>query len=306
MAHNSSLSPEQKEQARHGEHMFPLKKYITTLTELYPSVSPHWHDEAELTLITEGSCTYQVQLDTYEVREGDLLFVPPAVLHSITASTQDGMRSETYVFHMNFLGANSADICAVKYLTPVINQTLILPCLIRKKHPAYKNVFDIFLKINQAYDNTPAGYELLLRSLLLQAIVALLPYSDEQVVHSPLETEHTFKLKLVLEYIGEHYAEELTIPQLARICYFSEYHFMRFFKKYTGTSCLEYIKNLRLEKAAEQFAQGAQSVLDTALSAGFSNLSYFYREFKKKYGMTPRKFIESIPSGAFQAPYRYQ
>ena len=209
MAHNSSLSPEQKEQARHGEHMFPLKKYITTLTELYPSVSPHWHDEAELTLITEGSCTYQVQLDTYEVREGDLLFVPPAVLHSITASTRDGMRSETYVFHMNFLGANSADICAVKYLTPVINQTLILPCLIRKKHPAYKNVFDIFLKINQAYDNTPAGYELLLRSLLLQAIVALLPYSDEQVVHSPLETEHTFKLKLVLEYIGEHYAEEL-------------------------------------------------------------------------------------------------
>lgn len=305
MAHNSSLSPEQKEQARHGEHMFPLKKYITTLTELYPSVSPHWHDEAELTLITEGSCTYQVQLDTYEVREGDLLFVPPAVLHSITASSRDGMRSETYVFHMNFLGANSADICAVKYLTPVINQTLILPCLIRKKHPAYKNVFDIFLKINQAYDNTPAGYELLLRSLLLQAIVALLPYSDEQVVHSPLETEHTFKLKLVLEYIGEHYAEELTIPQLARICYFSEYHFMRFFKKYMGISCLEYIKTLRLEKAASLLGQNAGSILEISLASGFSNLSYFYREFKKKYGMTPKQFIEAMPKGGLE-PHKFQ
>lgn len=305
MAHNSSLSPEQKEQARHGEHMFPLKKYITTLTELYPSVSPHWHDEAELTLITEGSCTYQVQLDTYEVREGDLLFVPPAVLHSITASTRDGMRSETYVFHMNFLGANSADICAVKYLTPVINQTLILPCLIRKKHPAYKNVFDIFLKINQAYDNTPAGYELLLRSLLLQAIVALLPYSDEQVVHSPLETEHTFKLKLVLEYIGEHYAEELTIPQLARICYFSEYHFMRFFKKYMGISCLEYIKTLRLEKAASLLGQNADSILEISLASGFSNLSYFYREFKKKYGMTPKQFIEAMPKEGIN-PHKFE
>lgn len=306
MVHNSSLSLEQKEQTRHGEHMFPLKKYITTLTDLYPSVSPHWHDEAELTLITNGSCTYQVQLDTYEVEEGDLLFVSPAVLHSIIASSRDGMCSETYVFHMNFLGANSADICAVKYLTPVTNQSLILPCLIRKGHPAYGDILDLFRKISNTYDNISPGYELLLRALLLQVIVALLPYSNEQVVHSPLETEHTFKLKLVLEYIGEHYAEELTIPQLARICYFSEYHFMRFFKKYTGTSCLEYIKNLRLEKAAEQFAQGAQSVLDTALSVGFSNLSYFYREFKKKYGMTPRKFIENIPSGAFQAPYRYQ
>lgn len=306
MAHNSSLSPEQKEQTRHGEHMFPLNKYITTLTELYPSVCPHWHDEAELTLISKGSCTYQIQLDTYEVAEGDLLFVAPAVLHAITASSRDGMCSETYVFHMSFLGANSADICAVKYLTPVTNQTLTLPCLIKKSHPAYRDILDIFRKISRAYDDMPAGYELLLRSLLLQVIVALLPYSNERAVHSPLETEHTFKLKLVLEYIGEHYAEELTIPQLARICYFSEYHFMRFFKKYTGTSCLEYIKNLRLEKAAEHFAQGDQSVLDTALSVGFSNLSYFYREFKKKYGMTPRKFIESIPSGAFQAPYRYQ
>lgn len=76
MAHNSSLSPEQKEQTRHGEHMFPLKKYITTLTELYPSVSAHWHDEAELTLISEGSCTYQVHLDNYDVSEGDLLLCP--------------------------------------------------------------------------------------------------------------------------------------------------------------------------------------------------------------------------------------
>lgn len=306
MAHNSSLSPEQKEQTRHGEHMFPLKKYITTLTELYPSVSAHWHDEAELTLISEGSCTYQVHLDNYDVSEGDLLFVPPAVLHAITASSQDGMCSETYVFHMNFLGANSADICAVKYLTPVINQTLILPCLINRSHPAYRDVLAIFRKISRTYEDMPAGYELLLRSLLLQVIAALLPYGSERAVHSPLESEHTFKLKLVLEYIGDHFAEELTIPQLARICYFSEYHFMRFFKKYTGTSCLEYIKNLRLEKAAEQFAQGNQSVLGTALSVGFSNLSYFYREFKKKYGMTPRKFIESIPSGAIQAPYRYQ
>ena len=81
---------------------------------------------------------------------------------------------------------------------------------------------------------------------------------------------------------------------------------MRFFKKYMGTSCLEYIKNLRLEKAAEHFARGTQSVMDTALSCGFGNLSYFYREFKKKYGMTPKKFIENIPAGAFQATYRYQ
>ena len=65
---------------------------------------------------------------------------------------------------------------------------------------------------------------------------------------------------------------------------------MRFFKKYVGMSCLEYIKNLRLEKAAELLSRGEVSVLEASLSAGFSNLSYFYREFKKKYGVTPKNF----------------
>ena len=70
---------------------------------------------------------------------------------------------------------------------------------------------------------------------------------------------------------------------------------MRFFKKYVGMSCLSYIKNLRLEKAAEQFEQGESSTLSVSLAVGFHNLSYFHREFKKKYGMTPKKFMENLP-----------
>ena len=92
-------------------------------------------------------------------------------------------------------------------------------------------------------------------------------------------TEHAKKLKEVLSYIDAHYMEELTISELAGICFFSEYYFMRFFKKYMGMSCVQYIKN------------GETNTLEVALSCGFSNLSYFHREFKKKYGMTPKRFI---------------
>ena len=67
--------------------------------------------------------------------------------------------------------------------------------------------------------------------------------------------------------------------------------FMRFFKKYMGMSCVQYIKNVRLERAADQFENGETNTLEVALACGFSNLSYFHREFKKKYGMTPKRFI---------------
>ena len=46
---------------------------------------------------------------------------------------------------------------------------------------------------------------------------------------------------------------------------------------------------------SKQFEQGESSTLSVSLSVGFHNLSYFHREFRKKYGMTPKKFMENVP-----------
>lgn len=42
----SAPAPEQKEKAKHGEQMFPLQQYITELSDSYPAVTAHWHEEA--------------------------------------------------------------------------------------------------------------------------------------------------------------------------------------------------------------------------------------------------------------------
>lgn len=285
-------APEQRETAKHGEQMFPLKKYVTILDDIHPPVYAHWHEEAEFTLVTEGSGTYQIELETYEVNVGDILFIPPAMLHSITAPGGGTLRTETYVFHMHFLGSHSADICAVHYLLPITSQKLLPPVHFCIVHPLYNELYQLFNDLNKLYDTQKHGYELLLKADFLRLIALLLPYCSEESLRPQLYSEHTAKLKVVLEYIEQHYMEELSIFELAELCYFSEYHFMRFFKKYIGTSCLDYIKNLRLEKAAELFEQGETSTLEVSLAVGFHNLSYFHREFKKKYGMTPKKFYQ--------------
>ena len=63
------LALDQKENAKHGETLFPMQKYITRLAADYPVVSMHWHEEAELTLITKGDCTYQIDFVTYEAKK---------------------------------------------------------------------------------------------------------------------------------------------------------------------------------------------------------------------------------------------
>lgn len=289
-----SLALEQKEDAKHGEAFFPVQKYNTRLSVDYPVVTTHWHEEAELTLITQGDSFYQIDLIDYEVKEGDILFIPPLFLHSISRGTSEEICSETYVFHLNFLGGNSTDICSTRYLAPMMNQEFAIPSLITPKHPAYASLRKIFSQINSLYDDAVMGYELAVKALLLQSVFLLLQYSKK--TGSPDTGTPSDKLKNVLDYIEFHCAEAISVSELAKLCYFSDYHFMRFFKKHMNMTCVEYINNLRLEKSVELFEQGNTSILDVSLSVGFHNLSYFHRAFKKKYHMTPLAFIRELKS----------
>ena len=286
-----SLILEQKENAKHGEVFFPIQKYITKLTIDSPVIMTHWHEEAELTLITKGSCIYQINLIDYAVNEGDLLFIPPLLLHSIRHNGTDDFCSETYVFHINFLGGNATDICSTRYLTPMMNHELSVPYHIPSTHPVYPSLRECFTKITSLYTEQGFGYEIALKSFLLQALFLLLQYSNPE---SATVSASSDKLKNVLDYIDLHYAEALSISELAKLCYFSEYHFMRFFKKHMNITCIQYINNVRLEKAVELFEHGENSILEVSLSVGFHNLSYFHRAFKSKYHMTPLSFIKRL------------
>lgn len=282
--------PEKKELTQHGEQIFPIERYIAQLSESKRAVRAHWHDEMEITLITKGKCVYQIHMTPYSVEEGDIIFTTPQMLHTFIYDN-DSCVSETYVFHTNLLSSRPGDLCTIRYLAPIANHQIILPCVITQSHPAYEFVLDHFHKLQRAWEDQLFGYEIIVKSELLAIIALLLPYSEKGLRKKEAHTGQIEKLKVALEYMEEHYSEPLSIADIAAVCFFSEYYFMRFFKKCIGTSCGEYLKNLRLEKAAAFLASGSKTILEAAFESGFHNQSYFYREFQKKYGMTPKQFL---------------
>ena len=102
------------------------------------------------------------------------------------------------------------------------------------------------------------------------------------------------KLKLVLQYIKEHYQHPITVRELADACHFSEYYFMRFFKQYMNMTCVEYLNQYRMEIAAGKLSGSGESITEIALDAGFNNISYFNRVFKKSFGMTPKEYRKTV------------
>ena len=103
-------------------------------------------------------------------------------------------------------------------------------------------------------------------------------------------------MKVILDYISEHYKETITIEELAEILHFSPQYFMRFFKKYTGMTCLDYINEYRLNTAAKLLLETNWTISEIAEEVGLGNVSYFNRLFKRKYEMTPREYRKKVES----------
>ena len=107
---------------------------------------------------------------------------------------------------------------------------------------------------------------------------------------SELQEVKLARLNKVIEYITKNYSDRITTLDLAKMCYLSEAHFCRFFKKYIGKSATEYINEYRIEKAAVLLTSTSESISYISSDVGFDDANYFSRVFKKMKGTSPVQF----------------
>lgn len=111
------------------------------------------------------------------------------------------------------------------------------------------------------------------------------------------------QLSKVIEFIGKHLDEELTLTQLSDIACFSKYHFHRLFTAYTGLSLQQYIRWLRLKRAAHQLiVDKDRSIINIAIDAGFESHEAFSRAFKQTCGISPSEFRQESSWQAWEQP----
>lgn len=281
------------EKGRHGTPLFPVEYYYCVYPAGLAGLPVHWHEEFEITFVKKGRCIYLIDLEPMEVREGDFLFLPSGMLHGIPEGRTKMLETDSFVFHPAMLGGT--DVCGAKYIAPLANREICFPPVLQEgewKELSGK-LRKIFLRLKRGFLGKETGYELEVKACLTEFILALyqmVPYERTKQEN----TEVIEKLRKVLLYIKEKYSTPLTIAELAGVCHFSEYYFMRFFKQYMHMTCVEYINQYRMEIAAGKLSEGGENITDIALDTGFRNISYFNRVFKKSFGMTPKAYRQAL------------
>ncbi|MBW7457297.1 ABC transporter substrate-binding protein [Paenibacillus sepulcri] len=100
-------------------------------------------------------------------------------------------------------------------------------------------------------------------------------------------------LELAKAHMEQCYNENLTIEQLARIADISPKYFVDLFKKTYGTSAIDYLTELRINRAKQFMAQSGAKLRDIAHQVGYNDEFYFSRKFKKEVGVTPTVYLKS-------------
>lgn len=100
-------------------------------------------------------------------------------------------------------------------------------------------------------------------------------------------------IALVTDYIGNHYRGPLTLDILAEASHGSPYHLHRTFKKVKGVTPVEFVQQLRINKAKERLASSHEAIAEIGRSVGLPNTPYFITLFKKITGVTPAAYRES-------------
>lgn len=275
-----------QEKKLHGQPDFPFAVYPGSLPEFGTGYPMHWHEELELVCVREGTGILTVQTQRIQIRAGDLVLIPPQTVHSFEQMAGEEMRYYTILFRLSLVEANPG---IAKYTAALWNQGK-KSCYLPKGDGLNERLMPSVMELLQYRNHRDDGFELLVYSHLYRILYEILRESSDGAVEQDRKHANYDRIKEILEYLKENYAQSITVAQAADRCGFSQSHFMRLFREMTGTSFAQYGKLQRLNIAAEQLRTTGKRVGEIAEEVGIGNLSYFSRAFEEKYHMSPSAY----------------
>lgn len=140
-------------------------------------------------------------------------------------------------------------------------------------------------------DNRLLGLGLQFKAFLINFLGLMTQYgyfSEARAGRKPRATRYNDeKIKDLLKHIHDHYNSPMNITELANMLQVTNQYFCRYFKQLTDMSFIDYLNDLRLQRAAQEIATTQQSIREISMKHGFDTIGYFFKLFRERYNTTP-------------------
>lgn len=275
-----------KENRRHSSKLVPFSYYESYIPAYFDMVPLHWHKEFEINYIIRGYGQFICGEEKFIAREGEIILLPPNMLHAIFPCQNQEFLYDTLVFHPELLGSVGNDRCTVEIVHPIISGDLRIRTHITGSHAAYPRLRDAVSRIMAAVKENSPRADLLLKSELFRLFWILTDSRDIFVNDRP-RRDNRDAIRPAISYMESHYRETVTVDMLAALSHRSRSSFMSCFRKAAGVGAIEYLTQYRIRMACELLISTDRNISEIALDCGFQNLSNFNRLFRHSVGLTP-------------------
>ena len=279
---------EGRELVEHGSAMFPMACYHEDLT-CY-SVPWHWHEEFEYILAAKGNLLVDLNKIRLCLQEGQGVFINSGVLHALELAPEKPAILHSGVFHPRLVGGMDTVFwqnCIKPLLAPGAPPYFLLD----EDTPWQKDVLSCLKDAWRAVSEETEDYENWTRyrlSASLRLLAAQCIHSTDRV--SQQEQIAADRMKRMLRFVEEHYAEELTVERIAGCVALSESACLRSFRQLLGITPIQYVKQYRVERAAELLRSSRLKTGEVGEECGFADGSYFIKTFRELKHCTPKEY----------------
>lgn len=256
-------------------------------------VEAHWHYFVEILYIVDGPVTVTCNENIYELKEGEMIFIPPQVVHSITGSDEKGFKYLCVKFNINRIQLVGNYLPNLSATIRKVGKLPDPPLVFTSSSFNNVNLEEFFMELKDESDSRLYGYNSYIYTKLSGLILQILRiwfYKGISFENAPITESDDFSIQDALLYIDKHSNENINIADLAEKCNMSYSYFAKVFHKQYGQSCKQYIEFIRLNKAENLLLFTDYDLTRIAGEIGFADCSHLIRSFKKRYNLTPKQF----------------
>lgn len=250
-------------------------------------VDRHTHNYYEFYFFLEGDISIQIDKETFPIKHGDILLVPPMIPHRpIIHSLKIPYRR--FVFwvscdYWNYLMQISPDYGYLMQYVQTSRQYIF-----HNDPITFNTVQSKVLRLLEEIHSERFGRSAQISLCVNDLVLCLNRLIYERTVPHP-QNENLDLYQQLLKYIEQHLDEDLSLETLSKKFYVSKYHIAHIFTDNLGISIHQYITKKRLTLCREAIL-GKSSITEVYTTFGFGDYSSFYRAFKKEYGISPKDY----------------
>ncbi len=274
--------------AEKSEKLVPVHLEHCYFEESGAIFSPHWHEQLILIYLKKGTLILKCGEQKLIVEKNSIAVVNPNEIHS-GENPESALEYYLMKIDLLLLLGNQPDLQQTMYTELLLKNHVVFENKISNDYSLLENMKNIINEFHQKDE----GYELVIKGLSFLVLTTLLR-KYTKTVQNQLELDLQYRrlkqIKPAITYMENNMCEKITLKQLAEVTSLSTSHFTRIFKTVSRLSPMDYLNQMRVQKAAHLLLKTDKTIMEIAMDIGFNDSNYFSRFFKKCRNVTPSEF----------------